>query len=41
LIKKGIYAEFVETENLPWIDIDDPPIIIIQSDHGSGFGLDC
>ena len=22
MIKKGIYAEFVETENLPWIDID-------------------
>ena len=23
MIKKGIYAEFVETENLPWIDIDE------------------
>ena len=23
MIKKGIYAEFVETENLPWVDIDE------------------
>ena len=22
------------------LDTDDPPIIIIQSDHGSGFGID-